>query len=1215
MKKLIYFSLLIGAMSACQERKEIERPREAWVFRSVLDLKPRMVTAALSEDVWVAYDARTASLYKAWKGGVNFDGAVYTTVHGPQPTSKGYAYYTDEKEDVEWVLKKGDEILIPKVQYKGHRFVDGQVVFTYELSTDDNKITVEETPEAIRRGSQSGLSRKFKVSNAGDYQVVLNTTISSLVSERDFNTNGCFEVISKSNQEYPEGNVVSVVGVLTLSQGEPTELRAFYHEGFDKGLPVATEESDEASGVAAGAQLIERSDCKSCHNEQVKTVGPAYISVARKYSDGEESVKMLSGKVIKGGSGVWGEAMMTPHAGLSEEDAAEMIRYILSLDDNDEDSDGGAWHLGEKTVPVKFQDEVNISSESPGVAAYLYLYSGDQPNFNTLKKEALPIGGAIVPQIHVRDESDFGERTQRIAVLFKGNLRIEKTASYSLRLVSDDGSRLFVDNKIAIDHGGFHGPTPKDGEVYLTAGDHPFEIQYFQASGGGAVSFQWFNKDAGKFEVIPQSMLFVSPSDYLETKEYISDEVLVKSIPGDGRWLAGVHPAFDIFQARPDDFQPRVGGIDFLSEDEMLVCTWDSLGPVYLVKNFRSTNPEEITVQRIATGLAEPLGIKVVDGEIYVLQKQELTKLIDNDKDGLIDEYQTIADDWSVSANFHEFSFGLVYKDGYFYGALATDILPGGASAQPQPKDRGKIIKIAKETGAVEFIASGLRTPNGIGIGVDGEIFVADNQGDWLPASKINHVREGAWYGSRSVDPEGTEGWVQDEPVVWLPQDEIGNSPSTPLAIDKGPYTGQMIHCEVTHGGIKRVAVEKVDGIYQGAVFRFSQGIEAGVNRLAWAPDGSLIAGGIGVSGNWGQTGKLNYGLQRLVYNGNSAFEMLKVSARSNGFEIEFTEPIKVGQNISVEDFLIEQFYFKPTAEYGGPKLDVTEMKPKNFYLSTDRKKVFFELEGLQEKHVVYFRIKRPFVSELDHELWTTEAWYTLTNIPEGLPGFTNDYKVTHNVLSEAEKAQGWKLLFDGKTTQGLRNYKVETLGKKWQAVNGTLHFSGKGSGAGWQAEDGGDIIITDKPYKNYEFQIDWKMSDGGNSGIIYNVVEDDQYDYVWHTGPEYQLLDNLKHPDGQIEKHRSGDLYDMIKTKFVTVNPTGEWNRTRIKVNNGHVEHWLNGYKVVEFDFWTPEWDALVAGSKFSEMKAFGTGKEGHISLQDHGDKVWFRNIKIREL
>ncbi len=203
-----------------------------------------------------------------------------------------------------------------------------------------------------------------------------------------------------------------------------------------------------------------------------------------------------------------------------------------------------------------------------------------------------------------------------------------------------------------------------------------------------------------------------------------------------------------------------------------------------------------------------------------------------------------------------------------------------------------------------------------------------------------------------------------------------------------------MIHCEVTHGGIKRVAVEKVDGIYQGAVFRFSQGIEAGVNRLAWAPDGSLIAGGIGVSGNWGQTGKLNYGLQRLVYNGNSAFEMLKVSARSNGFEIEFTEPIKMGQNISAEDFLIEQFYFKPTAEYGGPKLDVTEMKPVNFYLSTDRKKVFFELEGLQEKHVVYFRIKRPFVSELDHELWTTEAWYTLTNIPEELPGFTNDYKV-----------------------------------------------------------------------------------------------------------------------------------------------------------------------------------------------------------------------------
>lgn len=1207
MKNLFFvFTLLVIFYGCDPSGKEVERPRDLWVFRSVLDEKPRMVTAALSDEIWVAYDAQRASLYKAWKGGVNFDGAVYTTVHGPQPTSEGYAYYTDSKQDIEWLLVKGQEVLEPQVNYKGHRFVGGQVVFRYELMADGTKVTVRETPEAIRRGSQNGLLRTFTVEDTGEYEVVLNTTISSLINERDLSSTGDFQIVSSEQTDFSGGSVMTVTGKLTLDKEGSTELKAYFHQGFD--LRAVRNESSE-SEVAVGAALIDKSDCRACHNEQVRTVGPAYIAVARKYNDSEETIAMLTGKVINGGSGVWGEAMMTPHPTLAKKDATEMVKYILTLDDAERDEDEGAWHLGVKTVPLGLQEKIQaITSEQSGIAVYFHLYKGDPPNAADLRDEQ-PIRASLVPKVHVRNTSDFGEVTERFALLFKGNLRIEKSASYSFRLVSDDGSRLYIDEKIAIDHWGLHGPDPKDGEVYLEAGDHPLEIEYFQAGSGGVLSLQWFNKETGKYEVVPEEMLFVSPDDYLETKKYVPEGKLVKSIPGDGQWLAGVHPAFDLFQARPDSFKPRVGGIDFLSENEMLVCTWDSLGPVYLVENYRAENPEDINVSLIASGLAEPLGLKVVDGDIYVLQKQELTRLIDHDGDRIIDEYETVSDNWRVSANFHEFAFGLEYKEDFFYGALATAILPGGASAQPQIPDRGKIIKISKKDGSVEFLAHGLRTPNGIGIGVDGEIFVADNQGDWLPASKINHVKKGAFYGSRSVDPEGTKDLEMTYPVVWLPQDDIGNSPSTPLYMDKGPYNGQMIHCEVTHGGIKRVFVEKVDGNYQGAVFRFIQGLEAGINRLQWAPDGSLLAGGIGVSGNWGQTGKLNYGLQRLVYNETSVFEMLKVSARTNGFEIDFTEPIKAGQQVSAADFLIQQFYFLPTPEYGGPKMDLQTLTPSNFYLSEDRKKVFIELEGLKEKHVVYFRIVRPFSSELDHELWTTEAWYTLNAIPDSAFGFTNQYTVKHNSLTEAEKVKGFKLLFDGKSTDRLRTYGSETLGKKWTVQNETLHFTGTGNGGG------GDVVITDKAYQNYELILDWKISEGGNSGIIYNLIESDEYDNTWNTGLEMQILDNLNHADGQIEKHRAGDLYDLIETKFVTVNPVGEWNRSRIMVKDGHVEQWLNGYKVVAFDLWTPEWEAMVAGSKFAEMTGFGTAKKGHIALQDHGDKVWFRNIKIREL
>jgi len=155
------------------------------------------------------------------------------------------------------------------------------------------------------------------------------------------------------------------------------------------------------------------------------------------------------------------------------------------------------------------------------------------------------------------------------------------------------------------------------------------------------------------------------------------------------------------------------------------------------------------------------------------------------------------------------------------------------------------------------------------------------HQGDWLPSSKIVRVQDGAFYGNRSVNPEAVKNLKDTPPVVWLPQDEIGNSPSTPLAINVGPYKNQMIHGEVTHGGVKRVFVEEVDGVTQGALFRFTQGVEAGVNRLVWGPDGALYIGGIGSTGNWGQTGKLWYGLQRLAYNNKPAFEMLAVRAKS----------------------------------------------------------------------------------------------------------------------------------------------------------------------------------------------------------------------------------------------------------------------------------------------------------------------------------------------
>lgn len=220
-----------------------------------------------------------------------------------------------------------------------------------------------------------------------------------------------------------------------------------------------------------------------------------------------------------------------------------------------------------------------------------------------------------------------------------------------------------------------------------------------------------------------------------------------------------------------------------------------------------------------------------------------------------------------------------------------------------------------------------------------------------------------------------------------------------------------------------------------------------------------------------------------------------------------------------------------------------------------------------------------------------------------------NSFAQPVNRLTKEEERQGWRLLFDGASATGWRNFKSNTIGAAWKVQDGALMLDTSD-----KAAKGGDII-TDEEFEDFELALEWKISNCGNSGVMFNVVEQDDYDYVWRTGPEMQVLDNTCHPDAKIHKHRAGDLYDLIACAQETVKPAGEWNQVRITSKKGYYEFFLNGSKVISFTMHTPEWDALVQGSKFKNMPAFGKARKGHIALQDHGDPVWFRNIKIRKL
>jgi hypothetical protein len=164
-------------------------------------------------------------------------------------------------------------------------------------------------------------------------------------------------------------------------------------------------------------------------------------------------------------------------------------------------------------------------------------------------------------------------------------------------------------------------------------------------------------------------------------------------------------------------------------------------------------------------------------------------------------------------------------------------------------------------------------------------------------------------------------------------------------------------------------------------------------------------------------------------------------------------------------------------------------------------------------------------------------------------------------------------------------------------------------------SEKGGGDIVTDEEYENFEFRLEWKISEKGNSGIFFNVSEDTLYKAVYYTGPEMQILDDEGHPDGKFPTHRAGANYDLSVPAYPLENKPGEWNYAIIRVQNGNVTYTLNGRITADYTLWSPQWEELVQKSKFKTMPGYGRMKKGHIALQDHGDKVWFRNIKIRRL
>jgi hypothetical protein len=206
------------------------------------------------------------------------------------------------------------------------------------------------------------------------------------------------------------------------------------------------------------------------------------------------------------------------------------------------------------------------------------------------------------------------------------------------------------------------------------------------------------------------------------------------------------------------------------------------------------------------------------------------------------------------------------------------------------------------------------------------------------------------------------------------------------------------------------------------------------------------------------------------------------------------------------------------------------------------------------------------------------------------------------NQLTAAERAAGFELLFDGESLDGWRGFRTDHAPDGWLVDDGCISLDGLG----------GDLI-TDHGYGNFELRLQWKISEGGNSGIFFRVSE--EHDYVWLTGPEMQVLDNIRHADGQSPFTSAGSNYALHAPSQDVTRPVGEFNDVRLRVDGDRVEHWLNDRKLVEYRLGSPSWESLVAASKFASMPAYGRLPEGHIALQDHGNRVWYRSMRILRL
>lgn len=460
----------------------------------------------------------------------------------------------------------------------------------------------------------------------------------------------------------------------------------------------------------------------------------------------------------------------------------------------------------------------------------------------------------------------------------------------------------------------------------------------------------------------------------------------------------------------PKGLNLEASGLAVLPDGKLAVSI--RRGEVWIIQN-PSAEPatvENLGYKLFASGMHEILGLAWHEGGLYVTQRSEVTRLRDTDGDGTADEYLSVGHGWGVSGAYHEYAYGPVFdRDGNMHNTLNCSMgkkWPGAGDEATHTLWRGWSVITKKGTTHATGFSAGFRSPCGIGLNAEGDIFGTDQQGNWMPTNPLMHIREGAYFGHAEAQadmkrpespippPTGkqADGITIAEaiktvpgycpPAVWFPYVKFGQSP-TGLRCDLtggkfGPFEKQLFVGEFVLSGVNRAFLEKVDGEYQGACFPFMNGLQSAVLTVNFLTDGSMVVGQ--TNRGWNSYGNRPFGIQRLVPTGKVPLEVQKLEALKDGFRFTFTQPIKPAQWSQTK---AQSYTYLFTAKYGSPEVEAAPLKLSDYKLSKDGLTLTVKCANLRAGYVHEFEL--PEVNAKDGTpLWHRLSAYTLNKIPKG---------------------------------------------------------------------------------------------------------------------------------------------------------------------------------------------------------------------------------------